>query len=145
MQRCYGVLYVTLLNNDLQFRDLTTAILPSIICQKNCKNGFKRVFAFNVHSKAVVIWSGVNEKRLTCLRLCIIVTAPLGNIVFQRGSNINDHVLFNLLNESITRDKMRCLSSILSPFRNEFHKFNNTVARMMDSIYHRTLRIAYLA
>ena len=37
------------------------------------------------------------------------------------------HVLLNLLNE---------LGSILSLFRNEFYKFNNTRARMLDSIYH---------
>ena len=39
------------------------------------------------------------------------------------------------------RDKMRDLPSILSLFRNEFNKFNNTRARMLDSIYHMTLRI----
>ena len=50
------------------------------------------------------------------------------------------HVLLNLLNESGKRDKMRGLSSILSHFRNEFHKFNNTRARMLDSMYHMTLR-----
>ena len=37
------------------------------------------------------------------------------------------------------RDKMRGLSSILSLFRTEFDKFNNTKARMLDSIYHMTL------
>ena len=49
------------------------------------------------------------------------------------------HVLLNLLNESGKRDKMRGLSSILSLFRNEFYKFNNTRARMLDSFYHMTL------
>ena len=39
------------------------------------------------------------------------------------------HVLLNLLNESGKRDKMRGLPSILSLFRNEFNKFNNTRAR----------------
>ena len=38
------------------------------------------------------------------------------------------------------RDKMRGLLSILCIFRNEFNKFNNTRARMLDSIYHMTLR-----
>ena len=57
------------------------------------------------------------------------------------------HVLLNLLNELGKRDKMRGLPSILSLFRNEFNKFNNTRAlikkraRMLDSIYHMTLRI----
>ena len=50
------------------------------------------------------------------------------------------HVLLNLLNELGKRDKMRGLPSILSLFRNEFNIFNNTGARMLDSIYHMTLR-----
>ena len=36
------------------------------------------------------------------------------------------------------RDKMRGLLSILSLFRNMCIKFNNTRARMFDSIYHMT-------
>ena len=48
------------------------------------------------------------------------------------------HVLLNLLNELGKRDKMRGLPSILSLFRNEFNKFNNARARMLDSIYHMT-------
>ena len=43
-----------------------------------------------------------------------------------------------LLNKLGKRDKMRGLPSILSLFRNEFNKFNNTRARMLDSIYHMT-------
>ena len=46
------------------------------------------------------------------------------------------HVLLNCLNELGKRDKMRGLPSILSLFRNEFNEFNNTRARMLDSIYH---------
>ena len=49
------------------------------------------------------------------------------------------HVLLVLLNELGKRDKMRGLPSIFSFFRNEFGKFNNTGARMIDSTYHRTL------
>ena len=45
------------------------------------------------------------------------------------------HVLLNLLNELRKRDKMQGLPSILSLFLNEFNKFNNTRARMLDSIY----------
>ena len=45
------------------------------------------------------------------------------------------HVLLNLLNELGKSDKMRGLPSILSLFRNKFNKFNNTRARMLDSIY----------
>ena len=51
------------------------------------------------------------------------------------------HVLLNLLNELGKRDKMRGLPSISSLFRNEFNKFNNTRALMLDSIYHMTLRL----
>ena len=46
------------------------------------------------------------------------------------------HVLLNLLNELGKKYKMRGLPSILSLFRNEFNKFNNTRARMLNSIYH---------
>ena len=62
-----------------------------------------------------------------------------GTLVY-RGSYMSAHVLLNLLNELWKRDKMRGLPSILSLFRNEFNKFNNTRARMLDSIYHMTLR-----
>ena len=60
------------------------------------------------------------------------------HIHLNRGSYISTHVLLNLLNELGKRDKMRGLPSILSLFRNEFNKFNNTRARMLDSIYHMT-------
>ena len=50
------------------------------------------------------------------------------------------HVLLNLFNEQWKSDEIRGLSSILSFFPNEFNKFNNTRARMLDSIYHITLR-----
>ena len=53
------------------------------------------------------------------------------------------HVLLNLFNELGKRDKMRGLPSILSLFRNEFNKFNNTRARMFDSIYHMPLRLLW--
>ena len=51
------------------------------------------------------------------------------------------HVLLNLLNALRKRNKMRGSQSILSLFHNEFNKFNNTGARMLDSIYHMTLRL----
>ena len=50
------------------------------------------------------------------------------------------HVLLNLRNELGKRDQMRGLPSILSLFRNELNKFNNTGAQMLDSIYHMTLK-----
>ena len=57
------------------------------------------------------------------------------------GSNMGAHVLLNSINELGKRYKMRGLPSILSIFRNEFDKFNNKRARMLDSIYHMTLRL----
>ena len=54
------------------------------------------------------------------------------------------HVLFNFLSELGKRDKMRGLPSILSLLRNEFNKFNNTRARMLDSIHHMTLHVKIL-
>ena len=56
---------------------------------------------------------------------------------------MSTHVLLNLLNKLGKRDKMRGLQSILSLFRNEFKKFNNTRAWMLDSIYHMTLRLLW--
>ena len=53
---------------------------------------------------------------------------------------MSDHVLLSLLNELVKRDQIRNLSSILSLFRTEFNKFNNTRARMTESIYHMTSR-----
>ena len=64
------------------------------------------------------------------------VAVPLCDV--HRGSYMSAHVLLNLLNELRKRDKMRGLPSILFLFRNEFNKFNNTRARMLDSIYHMT-------
>ena len=58
-----------------------------------------------------------------------------------RGSYMSAHVLLILLNELGKRDKMRGLPSNLSLFRNEFNKLNKTRARMLDIIYHMTLRI----
>ena len=51
------------------------------------------------------------------------------------------HVLLDLLNELIKIDRILGLLSILSHFRFEFHKFNNTGVRILDSVYHMTLRL----
>ena len=50
-------------------------------------------------------------------------------------------VLLILLKEYGKRDKMRGLPKILSLFRNEFNKFNNTGAGMLDSFYHMTSKL----
>ena len=51
----------------------------------------------------------------------------------KRGSYTCTQILLNLLNELTKRDEMRGLPFYLF-FRNEFNKFNNTGARMLDSI-----------
>ena len=62
------------------------------------------------------------------------------NAIYRESYIIAD-VLLNLLNELKKRDKMWGLPSIMSHFRNKFYKFNNTGARMLDSIYHMTLKL----
>ena len=61
--------------------------------------------------------------------------------VYRRGSYMSAHVLLNLLKTLGKRDEMQGLPCILSLFLNEFNKFNNTIAGMLDSIYHMTLRL----
>ena len=51
------------------------------------------------------------------------------------------HVLLDLSNELRKRDKMRGLLFIISLFRIKLNKFNNTGARVLDSIYHMTFKL----
>ena len=53
----------------------------------------------------------------------------------NRGSYTSAHVLMNLLNKLAKSEKMQGLPTILSLFGKKFNKFNNTRARMVDSIY----------
>ena len=62
----------------------------------------------------------------------------------DRGSHMSVHVLLNLLKELRKRGKMRGLPCMLYFFRNEFNKFNNAGARMLDS-YHMTLKLLKIA
>ena len=57
---------------------------------------------------------------------------------FNSFRHIDAHVLLYSLNKLGKRDKMRGLPSILSLFLNDFNKFKNTRARMLDSIFHMT-------
>ena len=41
------------------------------------------------------------------------------------------------------KDKMQVFAEHLTGFPCEFNKFNNTVARMQDSIYHMTLKCQF--
>ena len=55
-------------------------------------------------------------------------------LVLEEQYHIEDLIgascIMNLFNELRKRDKIRGLPSILSLFRNEFNKFDNTGARM---------------
>ena len=55
------------------------------------------------------------------------------------------HVLLTLYNELRKQNKMQGLPSILSFFRNKFNKLNNTEARILDSVYHMTLKLIKIA
>ena len=55
------------------------------------------------------------------------------------------HVLFNLSNEFGKKIRCKALSSILSVSPNKFNKYNNTGARMQDSIYHMTLKSIFIS
>ena len=82
----------------------------------------------------VLLKSKLYCKVFSCLAPNLTLTVyPMGHAI-HRGSYMSAHVLLNLLNELGKRDKMRGLPSILSLFRNEFNEFNNTRARMLDSI-----------
>ena len=63
----------------------------------------------------------------------------------NRGSYMSAHVLLNLVNELRKIDKMQGLSSISSLFLNKCNKFNNTGVRMLDLIYHMTLKLLKIA
>ena len=56
----------------------------------------------------------------------------------HRGAYKSAHNLLILLNKMGKRDKLRGLPSILFLLHNEFVKFNDTRARMSDSLYHMT-------
>ena len=64
--------------------------------------------------------------------------------ILHRGSDMSAHVLLNLLNELGKKIRYGAVPSILSVFPNEFNKFNNTGARMQDSIYHMTLKFHFI-
>ena len=54
------------------------------------------------------------------------------------------HVLLNLLNKLGKTIRCEAVPSIFSLFSNEFNKFNNTGARMQDSIYHMTIKSRFI-
>ena len=60
--------------------------------------------------------------------------------MFNIGPVVSEEKTFENVDRWMT-DRHRGLPSISSLFLNEFNKFNNTRARMLDSIYHMTLRL----
>ena len=101
-----------------------------VFCRK--VHNLQMVVSQNMFYCQNIYSNGIGSQVLTTL----VLTLPLHSR--YRGSYMSAHVLLNLLNELGKRDKMRGLPSILSFFCNEFNKFNNTRARMLDSIYHMT-------
>ena len=61
--------------------------------------------------------------------------------IINKGSYMSVHVFLNLLKRVGEKRKMRGMTSISSVFHNEFNKFNITEARVLDSIYHMTLKL----
>ena len=61
---------------------------------------------------------------------------------------MSDHVLLNLLDQLGKSDKCKACQAFYHFFPNEFNKFNNTRAQMLDCTYHMTLKLfknAFLA
>ena len=58
---------------------------------------------------------------------------------------MSTHTLLNLLNELGKKIRCEAVPSILSVFPNEFNKFNNTGARMQNSIYHMALKSHFIS
>ena len=62
------------------------------------------------------------------------------SLCVHRVAYMSCHVVLNLLNELRKIVIIGGVPSILSLFCNDFNSFNNTRARMLNSIYHITLR-----
>ena len=79
----------------------------------------------------------IKSKRCPYVIYCISLFSGFHGAFFlnNRRSYMSAHALLNLLNELGKRDKMQGLLRILSLFRNEFNKFNNTSARMLHFIF----------
>ena len=123
---------------------------PTLDLKKNPVNQLiKKHLAkmFKYGQKIIIKWYHFRTN-IVCIRVMIrlVRSVSLVALTFEicllyRGSYMSAHVLLNLLNELGKIGKMRGLPSILSLFRNEFKKFNNTRAPMLDSIYHITSRL----
>ena len=58
---------------------------------------------------------------------------------------MSDHVSLNLSNELWEKIRCEVVPTILWVFPDAFNKFNNTRARMQDSIYHMTLKSHFIS
>ena len=123
--------YVGIRNSD---------ITPTAIYIVSCWHTAKLIIIFTETDKPIAF-------RLSWLRVPLHLqryqSIQVTMWAIYRGSYMSVHVLLNLLNKLGKRDKMWGLPSILSLFRNEFNKFNNTGACMLVSIYHMTLRLLW--
>ena len=85
---------------------------------------------------------------MTVCVLYLLLTMPLVRlqsvtVAYPDNIHIRSYTsaLLNLINEMGKRDKMPGLPRIISLFRNEINKFNDTGARMSDSMYYITLKL----
>ena len=96
------------------------------------------------HIYLVCISRFVNYRAMPCCRDSIPFAKMyncLSNQSRDRGSYMSAHVLLNLLNELEKEIKCEACRAFYLFFGNEFNKFNNVRARMLDFIYHMTLRL----
>ena len=126
-------------------------LLKPLICLQSLK------FIKHQHSCKILYFCNFTLNILVDLSLCLSWPYCIqGTLHFHKGTHMSAHVLLNvlnelgkrykmqglhLLNELGKRYKMRGLPNNLWLLRNEFNQSNNTRARMLDFIYHMTLKI----
>ena len=86
-----------------------------------------------------------NELSRLCGDIVSLRSSPYKNTkIYRTGTLLSVRVLLNLLNEFGKSDKLRELSCILSLFSNECNKSNNTLLKLLDYIYHMTLKLVFV-
>ena len=75
-----------------------------------------------------MIFGYLNNHKHLDLWNCLFLQVTTVYHIIYRGLYMSAHALLNLVNDLRKRDKMLRLLSILSLFRNELNKFNNTGA-----------------
>ena len=102
------------------------------------------VTAFEVLKTFIPINAQRSQRYCKMLHLIVFLLgylSDLPHINILRGSYMGTHVFLKIINELEKRFQMRGLLIILSLFRNEFNKFNNTGVQMLDSIYQMILSL----